>query len=123
MVHLTVQVFHADGDALVFGLPFYSIEKRDAVIGAFLVVHASPVSGQGVPRKKNLVLRSNLFARVLSLRERMAEGQVRERFESSRNFPHPSAAKDAALRPLPEGEGFVTTDANCVQTCDKITRK
>jgi hypothetical protein len=36
-----------------------------------------------------------LIQRVLSLRERMAEGQVREVFEPSRAFPHP------------EGEGFV----------------
>src|SRR6266436_724105 len=36
----------------------------------------------------------------------MAEGQVRERFDTSHSFPHPSAAKNAALCPLPEGEGF-----------------
>jgi hypothetical protein len=44
--------------------------------------------------------------RVLSLWERMAEGQVREIFETSRAFPHKSAAKNAALCPLPEGEGL-----------------
>jgi hypothetical protein len=44
--------------------------------------------------------------RVLSHRERMAEGQVRAGFELSGDSPHPSAAKDAALCPLPEGEGF-----------------
>jgi len=37
----------------------------------------------------------------------MAEGQVRERFELSRAFPHQSVAKDAALCPLPEGEGLL----------------
>jgi len=44
--------------------------------------------------------------RVLSLRQRMGEAQVRERLETSPPFPHPSATKDAALCPLPEGEGF-----------------
>jgi hypothetical protein len=48
-----------------------------------------------------------VIERVLSLRERMAEGQVRERFETSLVFPHPSAAKNAALCPLPEGEGLL----------------
>ena len=52
----------------------------------------------------------NFVERVLSLRERMVEGQVRERFETSRAFPHPSPAKDAALCPLPEGEGYGTID-------------
>jgi hypothetical protein len=35
----------------------------------------------------------------------MAEGQVRAVFEPVRTFPHPSAAKNAALCPLPGGEG------------------
>jgi hypothetical protein len=48
----------------------------------------------------------NLDERILSLRERMAEGQVREMFETSLSFPHPSAAESAALCPLPEGEGL-----------------
>jgi hypothetical protein len=48
-----------------------------------------------------------MFERVLSLWERMTEGQVRAGFELSRSSPHPSAAKNAALRPLPEGEGLL----------------
>jgi hypothetical protein len=47
--------------------------------------------------------RNDLRAGALSLRERVAEGRVREiRCEE---FPHPSASLRSALCPLPEGEG------------------
>jgi hypothetical protein len=48
-----------------------------------------------------------MIVRVLSLWERMAEGQVRASFDISRAGPHPSATKSVALCPLPKGEGLL----------------
>src|SRR4051812_41836871 len=45
-----------------------------------------------------------LVERVLSLRERMAEGQVRAKIRHMSCPPSPERGKNAALCPLPEGE-------------------
>jgi hypothetical protein len=49
---------------------------------------------------------SELFERVLSLRERMAKGQVREIFETSSCFPSPEHGKERRALPSPKGRGL-----------------
>src|SRR5215475_2368400 len=44
VIHLAVQIFHADGDAFVFGLPFDPIQERHAIVGAFPIIHPPPVT-------------------------------------------------------------------------------
>ena len=50
VIHLAVQILHADRDALVLGLGLHAIEERHAVVGTFRVGHASPV-----PRERDEV--------------------------------------------------------------------
>ena len=69
---------------------------------------ATPAAGDGSPIAFSLGCnRFKLIERVPSLWERMAEGQVREGFETSRFLPSPERGRKRRAPPSPGGKGFV----------------